>query len=97
MLAFAETHGATREGAEEVVALLSSWLRDLAVMKSGAGALVNADLQTLAKVAASKRSEVELHRAERALSQMLEEITTRNAQPRLQMERALIRIVEGVA
>jgi DNA polymerase-3 subunit delta' len=89
---FAERHGGSREEAEAALKLLQFWTRDLALARVGAGRLANADLGELASRVAGRISDVDLHRRDRLLDETLGWVSRRNASPRLQWERLLIRI-----
>ncbi len=90
MLQFAETFGASREVAEEVLAVLRVWLRDLLTVRSGAARLNYADLRELAEERALKQSDASIHARWTALERAATAIAERNAAPRLQLERMLI-------
>jgi DNA polymerase-3 subunit delta' len=89
LLAFAETFGGSREEAEDALRVLALWLRDVAVVRAG-GVPLSSDLEELAQQAAARTSGVALHRRTLLLEQAVEAIATRNAAPRLQMERMLV-------
>jgi DNA polymerase III subunit delta' len=90
MLQFAETFGASREIAEEVLAILRVWLRDLLTARSGATRLNYSDLRELTEERAFKQSEATIHARWALLERAAAAIAERNAAPRLQLERMLI-------
>jgi DNA polymerase-3 subunit delta' len=94
ILRFAEIFGRTREDAEDALQILALWIRDVAVAQEG-GAVLNRDLESLAQATAKRTSAVSLHRKQSLLGQALESITTRNASPRLQLERMLIEMTSA--
>jgi DNA polymerase-3 subunit delta' len=90
LLKFAETFGASRERAEEVLAVLRVWFRDLLSVRSGSARLNYSDLQELAEQSAAKQSEWAIHTRWNLLERAMEAISERNGAPRLQLERMLI-------
>jgi len=90
LLQFAETFGASREVAQEVIAVLRVWLRDLVAVQSGSAHLRYADLREMADQSSAKQPNAELHRRWDLLARAAEAICERNGSPRLQLERMLI-------
>ena len=89
-LAFAEEFGGSRDAVEQALQLLDVWTRDVAVVRAGGESLVHGDLAELARAAASKTSDALLQRRHRLIGEALEEMTERNASPRLQLEKVLL-------
>ena len=89
-LRFAEEFGGSREQAEDALRILSLWVRDVAVVRSGSGHLANRDLEELARKVAESCPDAVLQRRAELLAAALESIGSRNAAPRLQLERMLI-------
>ena len=89
---FAETWGESRETAESALRLLQLWTRDLALVKAGVQHIANVDLAPLAREVAGKLSEVDVHRRDRLIADMLGLVSGRNASPRLQWERLLVQL-----
>jgi DNA polymerase-3 subunit delta' len=89
MLQFAETFGASREVAEEVLSILRVWLRDLIAAKNGTR-LSYADLGEMAKERAARHTEAAIHARWALLERAATAMAERNAAPRLQLERMLI-------
>ncbi|WP_224370528.1 DNA polymerase III subunit delta' [Hyalangium versicolor] len=89
---FAEEFGGGREDAEQALALLSLWTRDVALLKAGADTLANLDLKELARETAARVSESELHRRLHLIERAQGAIA-RNGSPRLQLERMLIELL----
>lgn len=85
-LRFAELAGTSREDAEEALAVLITWVRDVAVVPFGQ-ALFHPELLSLATSAAQRLDEDQLHFRFRLLDEALVAIRQRNASPRLQLER----------
>jgi DNA polymerase III subunit delta' len=92
VLRFAEEYGAAREDAEQALALLSLWNRDVALLKAGADSLANLDLKELAGQTAARVSEPELHRRGWLLDRAQAGLA-RNGSPRLQLERMLLELL----
>lgn len=92
-LRFAERFGTSREGAQEALRILSVWLRDLAVARSGGEAMANRDLEPLVRARAQQLDDAELQRREQLVEQALVSIRARNASPRMQLERLLLGIM----
>lgn len=90
VLRFAEEYGSARDDAEQALALLSLWLRDVARAKVGAEGLANMDLAQLAREAAARTHEAELHRRHYLIERAQGAIGQRNGSPRLQLERMLL-------
>ncbi|MDY7224986.1 DNA polymerase III subunit delta' [Hyalangium rubrum] len=90
VLRFAEEYGSSREEAEQALALLSLWLRDVARAKVGAEGLANMDLAALAHEASVRTHEAELHRRHSLIERAQGAIGQRNGSPRLQLERMLL-------
>ncbi len=90
LLKFAEIFGASREMAEEVLAVLRVWFRDLLSIRSGSPRLNYSDLQELAEHSAAGQSESAIHTRWTLLERAMEAISERNGSPRLQLERMLI-------
>ncbi len=91
-LRFAEEYGGSREDAEQALALLSLWTRDVALLKAGAEGLANLDLRDLARETAARTPEPELHRRTWLIERALAAIA-RNGSPRLQLERMLLELL----
>lgn len=89
LLRFAEEYGSGREDAEQALALLSVWTRDVARTKAGAGGLANLDMGDLAREVAARIHEGELHRRH-GLIERAQGALARNGSPRLQLERMLL-------
>lgn len=92
VLRFAEEYGDSREDAEQALALLSLWTRDVALLKAGGEGLANLDLKSLASETAARASEAELHRRSHLIERALNGIA-RNGSPRLQLERMLLELL----
>jgi DNA polymerase-3 subunit delta' len=90
LLQFAELFGSSREQAEEALALLRAWLRDLAATKVGFGELRLKDLEAIAREQSAQYSVTDLHARFDLLQQAAAAIEERNGAPRLQLERMLI-------
>ncbi len=90
MLKFAETFGASRERAEEALAILRVWFRDLLSIRSGSARLNYSDLHDLAEQSAAGKSESAIHTRWTLLERAMEAISEKNGAPRLQLERMLI-------
>ncbi len=93
VLRFAEEYGASREDAEQALALLALWLRDVARMKVGVEGLANMDMGELAREAAARTHESELHRRHQLIERAQGAIGQRNGSPRLQLERMLLEML----
>ena len=85
----------SREDAEDLLRILSVWIRDVAVARVDAGALVNRDLSDLARKAAEKVSDGEVHRRHRLIEQAQYVIAERNGSARLQLEPAAGRLTNA--
>jgi DNA polymerase III subunit delta' len=96
-LAFAEEFGGSREAVEQALHLLDVWARDVTVLRAGGVSIVNSDLTELARTAATKTSDAHLQHRHRLIGEALEEMTERNASPRLQLEKVLVAGAMGVA
>ncbi len=94
LLRFAEEFGGSRQDAEDALAVLQLWTRDVALAKVGAEGLANTDLAELAREVAERTTEPALHRRSARIESALTAITTRNASPRLQLERLLVELME---
>ena len=92
VLRFAEEYGGSREDAEQALALLSVWTRDVALLKAGVEGLANQDMKELAREAAARTSDAELHRRSHLIERALAAIA-RNGSPRLQLERMLLELL----
>jgi DNA polymerase-3 subunit delta' len=92
VLRFAEDYSGSREDAEQALALLSLWTRDVALAKVGAQGLANMDLGELAREAAARTHEAELHRRH-FLIERAQGALQRNGSPRLQLERMLLEML----
>ncbi len=90
VLRFAEAFGASRQTAEEALAILRVWLRDLLTVRAGSTRLSYADLHQTAQQSAAKQSEAALHGRWALLERAAEAISERNGAPRLQLERMII-------
>jgi DNA polymerase-3 subunit delta' len=93
VLRFAEEYGDSREEAEQVLALLALWLRDVARTQVGADGLANMDMGELAREASKRTHEAELHRRLQLIERARAAISGRNGSPRLQMERMLLEML----
>ena len=89
-LAFAEEFGGSRDAVEETLHVLDVWTRDVAVARTGAESIANRDLAELAHAGAAKVTDSQLQRRHRLIAEALEEMTERNASPRLQLEKVLL-------
>ena len=94
-LRFAEVAGGSREEAEEALAVLVMWVRDVAVAPFAGAELFHPELRSLATAAAARLDEDRLHWRFRLLDEALVAIQKRNASPRLQLERLALEMVEG--
>jgi DNA polymerase-3 subunit delta' len=94
LLGFAELYGASREDAEEALAVLEVWTRDVAVARAGGQTVVNRDLAAVVAKAAGRVSEGLLHARHRLLEQARAAIAERNAQARLQLEALLFTLAK---
>lgn len=92
VLRFAEEYGGAREDAEQALALLTLWNRDVALLKAGSETLANLDLRELALQTAARVSESELHRRG-WLIERAQAAIARNGSPRLQLERMLLELL----
>lgn len=92
VLRFAEEYGGAREDAEQALALLTLWNRDVALLKAGSETLANLDLRELALQTAARVSESELHRRG-GLIERAQAAIARNGSPRLQLERMLLELL----
>jgi len=90
VLRFAEEAGSSREEAEATLALLTVWVRDVAVARAGGESLFHPELRPLAEQVASRLDDDALHRRFRLLDDAMVAIRQRNASPRLQLERMLL-------
>jgi DNA polymerase-3 subunit delta' len=90
VLRFADEAGSSREEAEATLALLTVWVRDVAVAKVGGEGLFHPELRELAGRVAGRLDEDALHRRFRLLDDAMVAIRQRNASPRLQLERMLL-------
>ena len=88
ILRFADTFGASREIAEDVLAIVRVWLRDLVAVKAGA-TLSYSDLCELAQERAARQSDAVIHGRWASLERAATAMAERNAAPRLQLERML--------
>ena len=93
---FAEAFGGSREEADDALKILSLWVRDLAISGAGSAAVANRDLLELAQARARLYTLDELLRRERLIEQAITAIASRNASPRLQLERLLLGIAQPV-
>jgi len=89
LVAFAETHGASRATAEEAVDLLLLWNRDVLLAGVGVETIANRDLLPLAQSVAARISPAGLHRRG-ALLEGVRAAVGRHASPKLQLEKLLI-------
>jgi DNA polymerase III subunit delta' len=94
VLRFAEEFGGDRGQAEDALRILALWIRDLATLRSGGTELGNRDLEELARKAAGSVSDAALHRRHQLIADALEALVGHNAAPRLQLERALIGMLD---
>ncbi|WP_224245051.1 DNA polymerase III subunit delta' [Hyalangium gracile] len=92
LLRFAEAYGGSREDAEQALALLALWTRDVALLKAGGESLANLDMKELARETAARVSEPELHRRAWLIERAQAGIG-RNGSPRLQLERMLLELL----
>jgi len=90
VLRFADEAGSSREEAEATLALLTVWVRDVAVARSGGANLFHPELRELAARVAARLDDDALHRRFRLIDDALVAIRQRNAAPRLQLERLLL-------
>jgi DNA polymerase-3 subunit delta' len=90
VLRFAEEAGADREEAESTLALLTVWVRDVAVARGGGTSLFHPELRELAERVGARIGDDVLHRRFRLVDEALVAIRQRNAAPRLQLERMLL-------
>ena len=90
VLRFADDAGGSREEAEATLALLTVWVRDVAVTRAGGESLFHPELRPLAERVAARLDDDALHRRFRLLDDALVAIKQRNASPRLQLERMLL-------
>jgi DNA polymerase-3 subunit delta' len=90
VLRFADEAGSSREEAEATLALLTVWVRDVAVARAGGEGLFHPELKALAERVAARLDDDALHRRFRLLDDALVAIRQRNASPRLQLERMLL-------
>ncbi len=90
VLRFADEAGNSREEAEATLALLTVWVRDVAVARAGGDSLFHPELRPLAERVASSLDDDALHRRFRLLDDAMVAIRQRNASPRLQLERMLL-------
>ena len=90
VLRFADEAGSSREDAEATLALLTVWVRDVAVARAGGEGLFHPELKALAERVAGRLDDDALHRRFRLLDDALVAIRQRNASPRLQLERMLL-------
>ena len=90
VLRFADEAGSSREEAEATLALLTVWVRDVAVARAGGEGLFHPELKALAERVAARLDDDALHRRFRLLDDALVAIHQRNASPRLQLERMLL-------
>lgn len=90
VLRFAEEAGSDREEAEATLALLTVWVRDVAVARAGGSSLFHPELRPLAEAVAARLDDDALHRRFRLLDEAGVAIRQRNAAPRLQLERMLL-------
>jgi len=86
-LRFAEQAGGSRDVAERALGVLTTWVRDVAVARVGGGDLFHPELQALAREAAQRLDDIQLHLRFRLLDEALVAIRQHNASPRLQLER----------
>jgi DNA polymerase-3 subunit delta' len=82
--------GSSREEAEATLALLTVWVRDVAVARAGGEGLFHPELRVLAEKVAARLDDDSLHRRFRLLDDAMVAIRQRNASPRLQLERMLL-------
>jgi DNA polymerase-3 subunit delta' len=90
VLRFAEEAGSSREEAEANLALLTVWVRDVAVARAGSASLFHPELRPLAEKVAARVDDDALHRRFRLIDDAMVAIRQRNASPRLQLERMLL-------
>ena len=90
VLRFADEAGSSREEAEATLALLTVWVRDVAVARAGGASLFHPELRPLAEKVAARIDDDALHRRFRLLDDALVAIRQRNASPRLALERMLL-------
>jgi DNA polymerase III subunit delta' len=90
VLRFAEEAGSDREEAEATLALLTVWVRDVAVVRAGGSSLFHPELRPLAETVGARLDDDALHRRFRLLDEASVAIRQRNAAPRLQLERMLL-------
>jgi DNA polymerase-3 subunit delta' len=90
VLRFADEAGSSREDAEATLALLTVWVRDVAVARAGGESLFHPELRPLAEKVAARLDDDALHRRFRLIDEAMVAIRQRNASPRLQLERMLL-------
>jgi DNA polymerase III subunit delta' len=93
-LRFAELAGGSREAAEQALGVLTMWVRDVAVARTGGQTLFHPELQALATEAAGRVDDTLLHLRFRLVDEALVAIRQRNASPRLQLERLALEMAE---
>lgn len=90
-LRFSEDFGGSRDEAREALRILALWIRDVALVKAGAGGgLANQDLAPLAEAAARRCTPEALHRRYELVGQTREAIADHYASARLAVDRMLI-------
>jgi DNA polymerase-3 subunit delta' len=94
-LAFAQEAGDSREDAEEALDALTQWLADVARVQHGAAVFAHRDLEPLAAEAAARQSPTALLRCHRLIEEAHVAITTRNASPKMHLEKMLIAMREA--
>jgi DNA polymerase III subunit delta' len=94
---FAEAHGGSREKADAVLQTLSSWARDVVVSGAGGTSLLHPELTELAREVAARVPPETLHQRYRLFEEARTHVVTRNAAPRLQLERVLIQLHGGLS
>ncbi|HMK71984.1 MAG TPA: DNA polymerase III subunit delta' [Myxococcaceae bacterium] len=96
-LRFAEQAGGSREEAEQALAVLATWVRDVAVARAGGAGLFHPELRALAEEAAGRLDDILLHLRFRLLDEALVAIRQHNASPRLQLERLALEMAGPAA
>lgn len=95
VLRFAEEFGASRDDAEDALDILLLWTRDLALTRAGVPVGGHGELEALARTSAEALSDGRIHRRQALITRTRELISTRNASPRLQLEKLLIELMEA--
>lgn len=99
LLAFAEKWAPSggREDAEEALTILELWTRDVAVARAGRTDVANADMGELLGKAAARWTDAALYRRHALIVEKRELISSRNANPRMQLEAMLLSLAKEAA